>query len=123
MRAYSRLFTVAFPIMLRAYINGASHSDFKLLIEKSFKYLLGFAQFEAQTDFSEEMQIDLDEVTELSLFAGMQTQADKPKYPVPPPSQIFTTMALNLKKEIDFQFLTDVVIYVDSKAQGRLLNA
>ena len=85
MRAYSKLFVIAFPLMIRASINGASHPDFKLLIEKSFKYVVGFVCPDMQTDFSEEMQLDLDEITELSLFAGMQTQADKPKFPVPPP--------------------------------------
>lgn len=93
MRAYSRLFIIAFPLMIRAANNGACHPDFKLLIEKSFKYLFGFVCPEQQSDFSEEMQLDLDEITELSLFAGMQTQADKPKFPVPTQSELFTQMA------------------------------
>ena len=42
MRAYSKLFIVSFPVMLKCAINGAKDPDFLLLIEKSYKYLFNF---------------------------------------------------------------------------------
>jgi len=42
MRAYSKLFIVSFPLMLRVALNGAKDPDFLLLIEKSLRYLFNF---------------------------------------------------------------------------------
>jgi len=86
MRSYSKLFTVSFPIMLRSLINGAKDVEFNILVEKSFKYFFNFEIPDSTQTENEDMQIDDDEITELSLFAGMRkNQPDKPKYPLQTP--------------------------------------
>ena len=121
MRAYSKLFIVSFPLMLRVALNGAKDPDFLMLIEKSLRYFFNFKAPNSQIEDIEEVQIEIDEVTELSLFAGMKTQSEKPKYPLPNPTQLFTQI-VHKNKELDWWILNDVVVYVDRLSQGRLLK-
>jgi hypothetical protein len=68
----------------------------------------------------------MDEVTELSLFAGMQVTREKPKYPLPNPLQLFNQIAItsvNNKKELDLKVLEDVVVYADTMLKGRIFKS
>ena len=84
MRSYSKLFIVAFPIVLRLQ-NDPGEFQF---IQRSLNYLFGFKVKEFG-DENEEMnsepdldEIMVEEVTEISLFGGFKPNGEKPKYPL-----------------------------------------
>jgi len=65
---------------------------------------------------------DDDEYTEFSLFACMnQKNAEKPKYVVLKPHEIFRAIVLK-QKEIEVGVMVDLIKFADLMLNGRLLQ-
>ena len=62
---------------------------------------------EKQNDKNEE-----EEYTEFSLFAGLEKQADKPKFLLMPPAEVFKQIVFK-QKEVEVGILFDVVKCAD----------
>jgi len=126
MRPYTRLFIAAFPSMLKTSLSDTANQAYSLLVQKTLKYLFNMtaqnSDSQIQKDAAELAEIDEEDCTEFSLFAGMNFKnVEKPKFTILKPHEVFRAIVIR-QKEIDITVMFDLVVLADKVMNGRLLS-